>query len=393
MLKTIKNINLFQETKFAIVGVRISDTPTYEVMLVLKNKENFSITSSFQTQDYEVVKSKIDTNTPILFNFSGKGIIHKKVLADRNYLKEVLFNASPDDFYIYEILQDKNKFIAIARKEVIDTFFKQFKDNKYLIIDYSIGPFIGIMAKNLIHQSVILSGDYQLIFEDTVLIDYAKNETDTETYIFGEEKINPLQVPLFSTLLQHVYPAENIEYEHDFIAVHKKELKLKKIVNAVAVFIGFFFLTSLLASYLLLGHYKSRYISHESQLYNLNNTFNQVKKLEVEKQNKALILQESGIIKQAFLSYYLYSIVNSVPNTVSLTSIQVNPIKKRIKNFEKILFDTNSILIEGNSESSLPINSWVKELKSLKWISKIEILDFSKNRKNKGQFILKLIIK
>ncbi|WP_159025830.1 PilN domain-containing protein, partial [Aquimarina sp. Aq78] len=60
---------------------------------------------------------------------------------------------------------------------------------------------------------------------------------------------------------------------------------------------------------------------------------------------------------------------------------------------EKIVFETNTIIINGNSSSSMPINSWVKELKKEKWISKIEILDFSKSRNKKSEFTLKIVVK
>jgi Tfp pilus assembly protein PilN len=142
-----------------------------------------------------------------------------------------------------------------------------------------------------------------------------------------------------------------------------------------------------------LNYYNDKYVSYESQLYNLNDTYNQVKKLESEKENKTKILQESGILNQNFLSFYMYRIVNSIPNNVGLNSLKVNPTQKKIKNFEKIIFETNTIIISGNSSSSMPINSWVKELKKEKWISKIEILDFSKSRNKKSEFTLKIVVK
>ncbi len=144
---------------------------------------------------------------------------------------------------------------------------------------------------------------------------------------------------------------------------------------------------------MLLNYYNDKYVSYESQLYNLNDTYNQVKKLESEKENKTKILQESGILNQNFLSFYMYRIVNSIPNNVGLNSLKVNPTQKKIKNFEKIIFETNTIIISGNSSSSMPINSWVKELKKEKWISKIEILDFSKSRNKKSEFTLKIVVK
>ncbi len=394
MLEQIKNniLKPFQEKQYAIIGVVLGNTTIYNVLIVDKKSDALSVEKSFSTEDFDVVKDKVNTSIPLLLNFYGKGIINKQVSAKGNYLKEVLFNASIDDFYIYELHQNQQNFISIVRKDVLEKFFALFLENKYLVVDYSIGPFVGVLFKGLSNTSSIISADYELSFVDDYLIETQKQNDITKKYTLGEEKINNTQVPLFSTLLHYLYPSDNFSYDTEFLKENKKENVLKKTFNTVATVLGIFFLSALLISYLLLNYYNDKYVSYESQLYNLNDTYNQVKKLESEKENKTKILQESGILNQNFLSFYMYRIVNSIPDNVGLNSLKVNPTQKKIKNFEKIIFETNTIIINGNSNSSMPINSWVKELKKEKWISKIEILDFSKSRNKKSEFTLKIVV-
>lgn len=393
MLDRIKNINFLQERKYAIIGIIIDDTPVYDVLIVHKDGANLSISSSFCTEKFDTVKNKLGSDIPILLNFSGKGIINKKVLSEGNYLKEVLFNASVEDFYIYEVHQGKNVFLSIARKEVLNTFFSQFESEKYHLVDYSIGAIVGTALKKLINQETICTRDSTLIFEKDLLVDFQKKEKAEKSYSLGSEQISSSQVPLFATLLNHLYPLDFISYEFAFLLKNRQELWFKNFFNHAALAIGLFFLISLLASYLLLNHYNNKYVAYESQLYNLNHTYNQVKHLEIEKENKISILRASGMMKQNFLSYYIYRIANSIPENIKLSNLKVNPITKKIKNFEKIVFDTNSVLVQGNTESSLPINIWVKKLKSENWIEKIEIIDFSNSRKSEGRFTLKIVIK
>ncbi len=393
MLDKLKNINLFQEKKFAVIGVVIADVTAYEVLIIDRISEQLSIADSFFTTEYNELKEKVGISTPILCNFSGKGIINKKVASKSNYLKDILFNADVDDFYIYEVNQGNQEFVSLARKNVLDTIFNQFREDKYLVLDYSIGPFVSVLFEKLIDQNSFLSGDYLLRFEEGLLTEYQKRIDSEETYILGKDKISSKQIVLFSTLLNHLYPLEVIRYDFEFLKLNKQELLLKKTFNNGVVLLGIFFLGSLLISYLLLNYYNDRYITYESQLYNLNHTYEQVKKLEKEKQNKALVLQESGILKNAFLSYYIQEITESIPNEIILSSLVVNPNNKKIKNFEKIFFETNTILIEGDSKSSIPLNDWVKSLKKQDWLLKIEILDYNIKRKESGKFILKLIVK
>lgn len=395
MLEQIKNsvISPFKEKQYTIAGIVLGDIPRYDVLVMHKKNETLSIETSFSTEDFNVFKEKVSTSTPLLLNFYGKGVINKKVAAKGNYLKEVLFNASIEDFYIYELHQNQQNFISIARKDALDKFFNLFLENKYLVVDYSIGPFTGLRFKDISKEPSIISGDYELRFEENNLQEAHKLDSITKEYLLGAEKISNTQVPLFSTLLNYLYPSDDFSYNAEFLKQNRKENVLKKTFNTLVAIVGIFFLSSLLISYLLLNYYNEKYVSYESQLYNLNDTYNQVKKLEEEKQNKTKILQESGVLSQNFLSFYMYRIVNSIPENVGLNSIKVNPTQKKIKNFEKIVFETNTIIVNGNSNSSLPINVWIKKLNKEKWISKIEILDFSKSRNKKSEFTLKISIK
>ncbi|MBP2832828.1 PilN domain-containing protein [Aquimarina sp. U1-2] len=395
MLDTIKNISstFFQEKKYAVIGIILGDIPTYNVLIIDKKSEDIAINTFFSTQDFEVIKAKVNTSLPVLINFFGKGVINKKVSSQGNYLKEVLFNASVDDFYIYELTQLDQKFISIARKAVIQPYFDNFKADRYLIVDYSIGPFVGAILQNLVSEPTITSYDYELVFEQESVVDYTKDEKNNVTYTMGEEQIDTIQVPLFSTLIQYLYPSDNLEYTKDFLGHSKQEHSLKKIVNTVGIFLGIFFLSTLLISYFLLTYYNDKYVAYESQLYNLNDTYSQVKKLEEEKQNKTKIINESGILNQNFLSFYMYRMASSVPNKVSLDIVRVNPTLKKVKNFEKIEFETNAIIILGSADSSTSINNWVKQLKKEDWVAKIEILDFSTSRERKNEFTLKIMVK
>ncbi len=395
MLEKIKNISVgaFQEKRFAIIGITLGDIPVYTVLIVDKKSNDLSIHTSFTTEDLEVIKDKVSTTTPILLHYYGKGVINKKVAATGDYLKDVLFNASVDDFYIYELHQKDQKFISIARKDALDIFFNIFREHKYLVLDYGIGPFVGVLFKNLSDKLSYISYDYELNFDENYLISCQRKETVSEEYTIGEETINNVQVPLFSTLLQYLYPSEDIDYTANFLARNKQENVLKKAFNTLAIAMVVFFLSALLISYLLQGYYNNKYVAYESQLYNLNDTYNQVKKLEEEKENKTRILQESGILSQHFLSFYMYQIVHSIPNSVGLDILKVNPVQKKIKDFNKIIFETSVIIINGTSDSSASINLWVKELKKENWVSKIEIIDFSKNRNKRSEFTLKILVK
>jgi len=390
--KYLKNITFLQHKQYAIIAVIVGETNSYEVIVVNKEATNLSITEKFIINHIEDLEEQLPKETPVILSFIGKGIINKKVKNQNGYIKEALFSASVEDFYIYEIIQNSYRFVSLARKEVIDVIFESFSKEGFAVIDYSIGPFISFLSNQLINNN-FKSYDSELFFENQNLVNFQKTHMKKESFHLENEPITNIQIPLFSSLIQYLHPSENVIRDAKIVSGNKEELKYKKIFDSLAIFFGIFFLLTLLISYLLLNFYNQKHISYESELFNLNQTYNQVKNLEADKLNKQLILRQSRVLKKEFLTYYLYQITNSIPKEISLTNVTLNPIQKKIKNFEKINFRLNSVQVKGNSLSGNSINEWINFLKSEKWISKVEILDFSNSYRNKGEFTLKIDIK
>lgn len=393
MLDKLKHINPFVDKRFAVIGVTFGEDIVYEGLIIERKGEQLTLGKRFVATSIDKIKDNIEVSTPVILNFSGKGIISKKVKLQGNYLKEVLFNASPDNFYIYDIHQGSDAFISLGRKTIIDEVFEEFKEKKFIVIDYSIGDFVGLLIKRILAQESIISRETELFFVNDILESYKKTEERDNVYLLGEERLQYKDVPLFATMLNHLYPVEEINYEIDELIENRQEAKLKKIFETVVIAVGIFFLSTLLISYLLLNYYNDQYVTYESQLFNLNHTYNQVKKLEEEKQNKALVLNESGILKDKFLSYYISQIAETVPKEISLEILSVNPVIKKIKALKKIGFEGDIITITGTSVSSISLNTWVKRLKKQDWVSQLEILDFSNKRRKNGEFTIKINVK
>ena len=392
MIEKLKNSNLFAEKDFAVIAVVYGEQITYQGILVSREKGSLTLIKDFEVSSLDTLEDHIKKTIPVILNFSGKGILGKKVKLQGNYLKEVIFNADPDSFFMYEVHQQNEVCIAIGRKEVLTQEFDKFQEQGYLIIDYSIGDFVGMLCRDFIKEQQLISRSIEIEIQNES-ITYKKASERNHTYLLGEDRISSEHIPLLGTMLQHLYPQEQVQYEVDFLAENIQEAKMKKLFEVTGLSIGIFFLVALLTSYLLLGYYNDQYVAYESQLYNLNHTYNQVKKLEEEKENKSLLLRQSGVLKDKFLSYYVQQIAHTVPKTIQLEELKINPNTKKIKNHKKIDFDNNTIVISGISNSSVILNTWVKKLRKEKWILQLEILDFSNKRRQKGAFTLKIKIK
>lgn len=392
--KILKYKHIIFRRSFTLIDVVFGDANRYNVLFVNKKGDELFIDDCVLDLDFETLSKKINKNSPILLHFSGKGIISKKLSSKSNYLKEILFNSPPLDFYIYELNHNNINFVSVVRRDLANRVFNDFSKEGFIIIDYSLGPFIGALYKNISKEASYFSQNYLLNFKDEELIDFEESKAiGTKTYALGDEVINNNQIPLFSSLINCLYPNENVNYDNSFLRSNTLELKRKRIFNILGISILVFFLTSLISSFMIINYYNDKYLSYEEQLYYLNDTFADVKKLESDIIDKKAIINESGVLSKQFISFYLFEIGKSVPEDVIISELDFNPIIKKIKEGEPLKIKKQVMEISGISESSKTMNDWVKKLKNIDWIEHIEITNFSKNRKNDLEFELEITYK
>lgn len=381
--------NKFQSVQILFDG----DQKAYLWLEVTKKKNDLSITNSFETRSIESLIEKVSKNQPLLLSFIGQGIISKKMENTSNYRSKILFNADPDDFYWYEVYQEKNVYASVARKEVIDKELALFQKAQIYVLDITIGPWIALASKPLIDTTQIATKDGGLYFDQDQLVDFQKVSNDVlQEYELGEEKISNDQIIGFSAILNHLFPNPTLVNENGFLKESKEEFIFKKAFNIAGVFVLSFFLISLLLSYLLLEHYQSENHRVQVELGQQNVAYSKLVSLEKDKENKEAILKESGLDDSNFLSFYLSEISKEIPSEINLSLVNIFPTVSKIKPEQRINFVNNSIEIEGTVSAYGPFSDWINKLKKQPWVSNLEIIDFQKESKT-NSFKIKLVLK
>lgn len=395
MLEKLKNIRIINERDYAAIGIVLEEPIRYDVLLLHKEKDDLAISKSFSTTEFTEIKKEIPKGTPVVLNFSGKGVINKMVGTNGDYLKEVLFSAKPEDFHIYRVSQGIQNFVSICRKDIVSRYITQLKEAKYHPMDYSIGPFVARVCAGIIEESVFRVQNGELSFSDGMLMGYrgASGNTDVKRYKVGGEWMKGGDVVLLSSVLNSLYPSDDIDYAKELLLGSRKEYKRKRIFDLFAVVSLITFLLALLGSYLLLMYFNKEYVKYEEQLYHLNDNYAQIKKMEEELANKQSIVENSGIYKRRFLSFYINELTVSTPDGVLLNSLKINPLNKKMKMDEPISLHSNTVLIDGETSNSFFVNQWVKQIKDFEWVGKIEILNLNRADNETETFSLKIIIR
>lgn len=392
MLDRIKNIKYTPTKRVSVLGVHFtSKEPVYNLLRIKKVGDEISIEEELNNTTLDEVSKKVSKMNPSLVAFSGKGILSKKVPNKGNYLKEIIFSASPDDFYVYEAQEAQFNFVSVARKELLNEEFSKLNELGFQVVDYAVGPFVAVHINEMLNETSVCVQDYELSFIDTSLDSFSKY-SETQVFNLGDSTIESKNLTLLSLAFQYLFPSEKLLYNDEHLLEERKTFKFKKLFNTAGAAMLAFFLAALLISYLAQNYYANKAAEHSAQLSNLNETYLKVKSLKSERDKKQAVLNESGILNSSFLSLYLNDIGNSVPKTINLISLELNPLGNRFKQDEKLEFSVNQVVVSGETKSSAMLNYWIKELKRLKWVKKIDRIEFKRNKKGVGIFTIMIEI-
>jgi len=261
-----------------------------------------------------------------------------------------------------------------------------------LVVDYSIGPFIASLLSRVTNDDEIISNNTALRVLDNTLLDF-KISNENKIIAIDNQAISERETALLGSAINYFQPMESFQYDSDFLSTNKEEVNFKKYFETLGATILSVFFFLLLLSYLLLNHFNDKIVNINANIQSVQETYDIIKDLKQDRDNKKEILNESGVFTARFLAFYVNELTVDIPKTITLNSFSLFPYDKKIKPLEKIRFEENSIIIKGESSSNRTFNDWYKGLKKIDWISKSDIITYTANRKNNYDFEIKLKIK
>ncbi|TRX33718.1 PilN domain-containing protein [Flavobacterium sp. ZT3R18] len=378
-----------------VVGIiKNENEELYHVLTVKKRANKVDIVSMSSFSKFEDLKKNIDQNFPLLLFIDGKGVLNKAI--DFNNEADVSWYKNIDLNSIYHTsLKGLNiDFISFSRKNIINDTITKFRKNNFQIIDVYLGAFISAILINSIKKETILSNDLLLEFKNGKLHNFVKQTdfTKKEDYIIGKETITNTYLPLYATVIDFFIQSKEIS-KAKIETLNTDEIIYKKAFKYLGISILIGFLISLLVSFILIQYYSSKNADLTIQNIYTDKNYQQTLDLEKQKENKQKILLESGFSSSKFLSFYSYEIIKIVPQDVSLTVLEITPLTKEPKINQKLIFESNTINVKGETLNESSFNTWMERLKKMNWLENFEIISFKKDKKNVSQFEVKIAIK
>ncbi|MFP9100752.1 PilN domain-containing protein [Flavobacterium sp. RHBU_24] len=385
---------LFQINALTVLGIfrDTNDTDsTFSTLQVVKRKDKLIVIAKNVFPTFEAAIKGIDIKNPVIVVFDGKGVLNKKI--DNKSEQDIAWknNIDLNTIYLTTYLTDGVEFISFARKTFIDEFLNTLAKNKVEIIDLHIGPLAAVVMKNVLGKNSYISNTTLLEFTDDKLVHLEKVLPGDllPHYNISELELSSSQLLLYSCAVKYYIEVPEIEKSVP-ASINAEEVVYKKAFNKLAIVMLAFVFTLLIISYSCIQYYLSKNAAlNEQNLYSTR-TFNEIQKMDTERQQKLKILADTGQMSKNFMSFYIYTIAKSVPAEIILSSLEISPLSTDIKEGKKIEVNANTILIFGISKDDRSFNSWMEKVKKNSWIGTFEILSIKKNKDNKQEFEIKI---
>jgi hypothetical protein len=354
------------------------------------------------------LKGKIPKGSPIAVVISGKGILYKQIPLSnitQNPFELILPTANPGDFHTEIINFQEKAFITIIRKKILEKTISNLKHFGYKILSVSlcgikeidqILPLIDPNIGSLYSTFYKFERDPHSRLSDLTTIPFDKNSFDKIEYNIGDQYVfSPALVSFSAATLIIANPLIESSSNIDSVYQERRSFVYFKFFRA-ALWSGLLFLFVLLLTNFLLFEY---YFTNNRNLEigrNLLTSENE-KKNDILKSisRKEDFLKSEGWTKQSKLSLNADRVASMVPDGITLTSMNINPVYTNDYMYDNsALFKKDTIDVNGTCDDPTELNLFSDNLKTASPFKSIVVKNyFYKKESGKGLFLVEITAK
>ncbi|PTT01378.1 hypothetical protein DBR11_07460 [Pedobacter sp. HMWF019] len=316
---------------------------------------------------------------------TGKGILLKKTkkieeLTEHN-LQHIFPNFKLPEFYVQNFISGEDSFIAIIRKETVDSIIQVFEKQGMKILVLSLGPFLAdqvIPQLNIYGQTLYFDGHHIALNEDKNWKDYHfKVDAEAKFTIKIDMEVIPEHFILayaaaFQLLLHQ--DLDVIEVDAPLIKNNLLELaaKLKFEKNGALALGGFFLL--LLINFMVFSFFNSSNQELAGRAGQQSDLSANREKLETEVKEKESEVKKLGWNRGLSYAFICDQLGQRIPKSIVLTELSVNePDKLRTGVEKEVVYEPGKIKITGEAANIYAINDCIFAFKQLHWVKDVQL--------------------
>jgi Tfp pilus assembly protein PilN len=293
-----------------------------------------------------------------------------------------------EDFYVQNFQSGKRSFISIIRKTDADKWLGALRENGYVPLSLSLGPF---PVQNIIPQ--LNNYDSGLVFDGNTIIRNEEGDWLSWNYDQQVKAPFPLKVesePIGERFLLAYAAAfqlilsdkiEQVIAHVPWLQGDFNEVTNGKKLRVYGSLLLAVFFVLLLINFVVFSSLKQ---SNDRLTAQVSQT---ITEQTIQKEALLDLLGwDGGINKTALVD----QVASLMPAEITLDEISVNPIdiaKSRVQHV--VSFSNRQIDIHGFAENIIPVNEWIARIKTRPWVKDIQLESYTfNNENNTGQFLI-----
>lgn len=391
MIKLLSKIITLK--KLYVVGViRNDEEEIFHIISLSKSKNSLVVNSQESFVGFDALVKTLDKKIPVIVNIDGKGVLNKKISFENEEDLSWQRNLDLETIFYTSYESQGKKFISFCRRTAADGIITTLQSHKIDVLDVYIGNFLSALLQDTLKNEQIVTGNLELHFEAGILERFQKYNDAGVQYKIGDTTVTNKTLPLYAVGLAYFVKPDAVS-KSDIPQLQPEERIYKQAFNYFGLGMLLFFFTSLLASYLLIQYYINANAQLNIQNLYSDKAYKEIITLEAEKRNKEKLIKELGLLSDKFYTFYAYEILKTVPATISLNQLEINPLIKEVEHDEKAEFDQGTIVLKGSTSNEYFFDNWVDLVKKLGWVKKLEIESLEKDKKQHTIFTITISAK
>lgn len=371
---------------------------TIYATVLKKSKNKLDMETSFQEVSLDQVIPKLPKQLPIFLVINNDHVLTKTIDSEPSEFVKLVFKAYPniqlEDFFYEVLTQGKTHFVSICRKGYVEELIVSYKEKGVSVINFSFGNSIASCISRFVRVENISSSNAHISFDDTTIVSMEHiNMEAISHYDINGLQISNQQLLSFSGALNSVLnlydSSTNFEGLKDSLGLGFKQSRFFVLFFKSGLV---FILMMLLLNFFVFNHYFNAVnrLQQTSQINETNKQYILGLSERVSKSQKMVEDMLKGSVSKS--SFYVNTIIQGLPNSMTLSELNYQPLLKRIKERQPIETNTNTILVSGESHDSELFSKWIAHLESVPWIHRVEILGYGDLSQTASNFSIKLTL-
>lgn len=365
-----------------------------------KNNEFYNLSYSTSHSISELAES-LKSVSHCFLTVNTSQVLIKEIPANsnsQNLVSQAFPGISLAEFY-YEVVAIEDKFyVAVCRKEYIDSIVNQITKSNIDVIGIHIGFFNLKRLLPFISDSKIQTTRFKLELDNNKLLSIQETTTSFNTtikeYKVGDDVVSSKFLVTVSGLFNYISSlktvSSNLEEKNILLAEEQRQKNFFRKVSITGVAVLLFLL---IINFLFFeSYFKEHQKLSEKIEFSKVEKDNYTTKVGIVESKEQLVnnILSTGTSKSSF---YMNRLVTTKPLTVTFNALVYQPLKKSIRPDKKIEYSPEEIIIAGNSSSKLDFSTWITKLESLAWIETVTVINYGISKTGNSEFELRILWK